>query len=333
MKNILTIATGGTISCEPSADGLIPALSGETIISLVPELKTVCRISCLELVQLDSSNLTPSDWVKMAKAVAENYDEYDGFVITHGTDTMAYSAAALHEMLRQLEKPVIFTGAQLPIEAPKTDAKDNVYDAFLAACSSVPGVFLAFNHNIHDGAYVKKTHSEDFIGFSSVNAPVAGKVENGAITWQKEYLDRHSENHFTPHYDLCEKVFLLKLLPGLSPKIIETLGALGYRGIIIEGFGAGGVPTDEGKNDFLPAIKKAIADEMTIICTTQCQNNGTHLDKYPIGILAARCGAISGENATCELLTACLMLALAEKNSPAEIRNFIADRLANPMQL
>lgn len=321
MKKILAIATGGTISCEPSADGLVPALSGEAILTFVPALKNICAIDCLELMQLDSSNLVPDDWVKMAETIAQNYDNYDGFVITHGTDTMAYSAAALKQMLGNLHKPVILTGAQLPIEAAHTDAKRNLFDAFLAAAADVGGVFLVFDHFIHDGLVVKKTHSEDFIGFSSINRPIAGKIKNHLIDWQKDYL--YQADNSTPidlHTHLFEKIFVLKLIPGLDPAIIDTLAQLGYRGLIIEGYGAGGVPTADSPHDFLPAIQKAIANGMSIICTTQCQNNGAQLDKYPIGILAERAGAISGHTATLETLTVCLMQALATATSPTAVK-------------
>ncbi|MBQ5600844.1 MAG: asparaginase, partial [Phascolarctobacterium sp.] len=143
MKKILMLGTGGTIASVPSEDGLVPALDGKTMVALVPELEGLCHIDYKQLLNLDSSNIAPTHWKIIADALAENYDAYDGFVITHGTDTMAYSAAALSQMVSGCKKPVIFTGAQLPIGAEGTDAKDNVLHAFLVATSETQGVCLA----------------------------------------------------------------------------------------------------------------------------------------------------------------------------------------------
>ena len=153
------ITTGGTIASIPSNNGLIPEISGKEIISLVPELKNICTIDTLELLNIDSSNISPKHYVLMIEAVEKNYDLYDGFVITHGTDTMAYSSSMLACAIENLSKPVVFTGSQLPLKAKATDAYRNLYDAFLAASDNVYGVFLAFNGDIHYGDSVKKVYS------------------------------------------------------------------------------------------------------------------------------------------------------------------------------
>ena len=150
------LGTGGTIACVPSENGLVPALDGKTLVKMVPELAGLCHIDYKQILNLDSSNIAPKHWQIIANALAENYDNYDGFVITHGTDTMAYSAAALSWMVRGCKKPVVFTGAQLPITAEGTDAKENVYNAFLVATSQVQGICLTFGKFVIHGLRAKR---------------------------------------------------------------------------------------------------------------------------------------------------------------------------------
>ena len=172
------ITTGGTIASIPSNNGLIPKISGKDIISLMPELKNICTIDTLELLNIDSSNISKKHYILMLDTLEKNYDNYDGFVITHGTDTMAYSSSMLACAIDNLSKPVVFTGSQLPLKAKATDAYRNLYDAFLAASDNVYGVFLAFNGDIHYGDSVKKVYSENFTGFLSINNKTAGKSDN-----------------------------------------------------------------------------------------------------------------------------------------------------------
>ena len=144
MKHILMLSTGGTIASEPTDHGLSPELSGNDLLALIPELEGLCRISCKEILNIDSSNMQPEHWIRMAHAVSEAQDAYDGIVITHGTDTMAYSASALSFMLQNLQKPIILTGSQLSITEEGTDGKRNILDAFRTAVSGIPGVFIVF---------------------------------------------------------------------------------------------------------------------------------------------------------------------------------------------
>ena len=218
MKKILMIATGGTIASLPSENGLVPGISGNDIISLVPELKNICTIDTLELLNIDSSNISPKHYVLMIEAVEKNYDLYDGFVITHGTDTMAYSSSMLACAISSLNKPVVFTGSQLPLKAAGSDAYKNIKDAFLAANDNVYGVFLAFNGDIHYGDSVKKVYSENFTGFLSINNSVAGKSDNNKIVWNKIF-EKHNEKPVF-NKNISEKVFVLKMIPSLKPDIM-----------------------------------------------------------------------------------------------------------------
>lgn len=317
------ITTGGTIASIPSNNGLIPEISGKEIISLMPELKNICTIDTLELLNIDSSNISKKHYILMLDTLEKNYDNYDGFVITHGTDTMAYSSSMLACAIENLSKPVVFTGSQLPLKAKATDAYRNLYDAFLAASDNVYGVFLAFNGLIHNGDCVKKVYSEDFIGFLSINQETAGTSDNEKIIWKT--LNKKPESKAVFHKNLSEKVFVLKMVPSLKPDIIDVLINMGYKGIIIEGYGAGGVPTADCENNFIPALQKAIENNVAVVCATQCLYDGVHLDKYPMGIMAEKYGAISCKNITLEKTLAKLMLGIGNNMTMEELKKYIEE--------
>ena len=312
MKKILMLGTGGTIACVPSADGLVPDLDGPAKIKLVPELEDVCAIETKQILNLDSSNLAPQHWKIIAEAIAAHYEQYDGFVITHGTDTMAYTAAALSQMLCNCQKPVVLTGAQLPIQAEGSDAPDNIYHSFLAATSSLKGVALVFGDQVIHGAYAKKLYTENFNGFASINRAPMATIRHNHLFWEKSALQGggYGEGEFTIDTALEPKVAVVKLIPGTTPDILEFYLAKGYKGLVIEGFGAGGVPN--GDNNWLPKLEQVLQAGVTVVCATQCLYDGVHLDTYPMGILAERLGAKSAELDTLETTVVKLMLELAQ---------------------
>ncbi len=351
MKKILMITTGGTIASIPSENGLVPALSGIDIINLVPALKEICNIDVIEMMNIDSSNISTEKWLTIMQTIEMNYKYYDGFVITHGTDTMAYSSSMFACAVTNFDKPIVFTGSQLPINVDGTDACKNIHDAFLTACSGVGGIFLAFNGTIHYGDCVKKIYSEDFIGFLSINKEPAGISDNKKIIWNKPVenislkntnkalftdlsvkvldekpisLPKHKETGLEFfNKNLSNRVFVIKVIPSIKPDIIDVLINMGYRGIIIESYGAGGVPTEKDIYNFIPAIKKAVKNGIPILFATQCLYNGVHLDKYPMGIMAGRYGAISCKNMTLEKAIAKLMLGLGNNLNMKELKEYI----------
>ncbi|MEG1641827.1 MAG: asparaginase, partial [Synergistaceae bacterium] len=221
MKKILMISTGGTIASEPSPDGLIPTIDGAKMVKMIPRLKGLCEISCKEIMSLDSSNIQPHHWQEMANAINDEYDNYDGFVITHGTDTMAYTAAALSSMLVNLAKPVAITGAQLPIEHPETDGKNNIFHSFHVANSGKPGVFLVFGNKVVSGKVAKKMHTKEFNAFYSINQSYSATITSDGLEWGAE-LATPTES-FRVMTEIEEKVALLKLIPGTSPDIMEYI--------------------------------------------------------------------------------------------------------------
>ena len=312
MKKVLMLGTGGTIACVPSADGLVPALDGPAMIRVVPELEEVCAIETKQILNLDSSNLAPEHWRSIAEAVAANYTSYDGFVITHGTDTMAYTAAALSQMLCNCQKPVVLTGAQLPIQAEGSDAPNNIYHAFLAATSPLKGVALVFGDLVIHGAHAKKLYTQDFNGFASINREPLATISHNHLFWQKGALQGggYGEGEFSINTQLEIKIAVVKIIPGATPDILDYYVAKGYKGLIIEGFGAGGVPN--GDNNWLPKLEQVLQQGIRVVCATQCLYDGVHLNTYPMGILAERLGAQSAGLDTLETSVVKLMQEIAQ---------------------
>lgn len=311
MKKILLLGTGGTIASLPTEDGFVPGLDAKALAALVPGLSELAELDCLQLMDLDSSNIGPEDWQLIVEALAAHYEQYEGFVITHGTDTMAYTAAALSTMLQNCRKPVVITGAQLTMGEEGTDAKANLYLSFQAAISEVQGVCLAFGARVIHGLRAKKMCTEDFQGFWSINEEPLAQVIEGKLVWRSLVGGGAGEGEFSVSTALETRVAVIKLTPGLSSEVLDYYVAKGYRGIILEGYGAGGVPN--GDNNWLPALEKALMAGIRVICCTQCLYDGVHLDRYPIGILAKRLGAESAESLTVEAALCKLMVELGKE--------------------
>ncbi len=305
MKKLCLLATGGTIASVAGKDGLRPGLSGEELLARAG-LAGLAELTAVELLALDSTNVAPEHWEKIARAVAERREEYDGFLLTHGTDTMAYTAAALSLLLENLDRPVVLTGSQLPIEVPGTDAVQNLRAAVFAARSGRPGVFVAFGGKILLAAACRKLYTENLVAFHPVNVPLLGELRGSEIHWWQ--AAEAPSGPFRLRGPLDTRVAVLKLTPGMDGKILTSLVDAGYRSIIVEGFGAGGVPT--AGHSLLPALDYAREKGVRIIGTTQCTFDGAHLNRYENGILAMQHGMLSGGEKTTEYLYAEEMLRL-----------------------
>jgi len=317
-KRICVIATGGTISSRPSADGMVPTLTGKDILAMVPGLAELCQVDCLQVMQLDSTNLLPQHWQSMARAIACQLAQYDGFVVTHGTDTLAYSAAALYYMLEQVPKPVVLTGSQLPIGVPGTDAEQNLLQAFQVALSGRAGVWVAFGGRVIYGNAARKLCTRQFAAFQTLNRPLAGRYDCGRLSWYQPA--GKVTGKFRLRDQLDTKVGVLKLVPGLSPKILRLLVDEGLHAVIVEGYGLGGIPDQASPLDFLPTLAYARDNGCLIVCTTQCLYDGTDLDSYEMGVRAQRLGVLPGGDLSTEALLPRLMLLLAETRDTAYIR-------------
>ena len=273
MKNILMIGTGGTIASEMTPSGLTPELNSTQLLSFVPRIGEMCHVDCVQLYSLDSTNIRPAHWLGVARTVRENYDRYDGFVISHGTHTMAYTAAALSYLIQGSPKPIVLTGAQKPIWFDGTDSKRNLTDAFLYACRGCGGVQIVFNGKVILGTRARKTCSKSFQAFSSVNYPDLAVV-------QDEHLLQYMRCACYPSpvfYDaLDDKVGLLKLIPGTPAAVLEFMLDR-FDGLVIESFGVGGLPEYEGDASYFDIIHRGIARGKLVVMTTQVPNEGSNL--------------------------------------------------------
>lgn len=307
-KKVCLIATGGTIASVETPEGMKPLLDGKELLAKVPELESLGVIDIVELMQLDSTNIQPKDWIQMAQAIEERYADYDGFIITHGTDTMAHSAAALYYMLENLQKPVIFTGSQLSLVEEGSDAPANLLLAMYGAVSSVPGVYLAFHNKLMQGNAAKKLCTENFDGFYSINVPDVAVLEDGKIKWNisSDFIEPEKELKINTAIDTHVAVF--EVFPGFNTDIIRMAVDSGCKGIVLKGYGAGNVPSEESGNSFLPAIDYAVEKGVKVVLTTQCIYDGTDLERYEVGASALRHGVISGGDLTVEAILAKLML-------------------------
>ena len=299
MKKILLIATGGTIASRETEHGLRPALTAEDMRAAIGT--TGSTIEVVDLLSLDSTNITPSHWQMIARKIADCRTDYDGFIITHGTDTMAYTAAALYYMLEHIDRPVILTGSQRPLGTDGSDAEGNLRLAYEAACSDFVGVCLAFGGRLIHGNAAKKIHSLADDAFRSIGRAEIDLTVPSAPTAP-----------FHLHDTLDTRVAIIRLYPGMKPITIDAHIASGYRGIILEGYGLGSVPGDDAEESFLPTLDRARTRACTIVLTTQCIYDGADISHYEVGIRAAELGVLAGGTLPIEALYVLLMQRLAE---------------------
>ncbi len=324
MKNILFITTGGTIASELTENGLTPGLTPDELLRYVPGLERICRIGCEQLMNLDSTDMTPSNWLSIAGAIEENYDRYDGFVVSHGTDTMAYTAAALSYLIQGSPKPIILTGAQRPIAFDTTDSKVNLSDSFLCAASDdLHGVNIVFSSRVILGTRACKTRTKSFEAFSSINYPYIADVRDGTLI---QYITPESYANPVFYNKLNPRVGLLKLIPGTDRELLEFMLDR-YDGLIIESFGVGGLPQHRG---FHHAVEEAAKRGKVVVMTTQVQQEGSDLAVYTTGSSLARLpGVLEARDMTKEATLAKLMWILAQTGDVTRIRRMFYTTIAS----
>ena len=321
-KHILLLTTGGTIASLPGGEGLEPQRS-EVMERELQQLRTYYRITVEDVLCLDSSNIRPEEWQRIARHIFELRKGYDGIVVSHGTDTMAYSASAVSFMLPGIDLPVVFTGSQLPLADILSDGPDNLRTAFAMAASGVPGVFLAFDRKIMLGCRAVKVRASGFSAFESVNARYAGLVSNRGLVLDNRVLPV-PQGQPQLKDAISSDVFLLKLTPGLSPKIFDALVDMGYKGIVIEAFGLGGVNV---LHQGLQGIHKAVESGISVVVTTQCLYDSSDLRVYQVGNKLLELGVIQGRDMTTEAAMTKLMWGIGQGMTPPEISRLFATNL------
>lgn len=307
------IATGGTIASKNSGAGLAPALTSRELLDCVPEIAQVCVADTVQPFNVDSTNVFFSHWLEIARIIRENYEKYDGFVVTHGTDTMAYTAAALSYLIQNSPKPIVLTGSQKSAYLRDTDARRNLADAFFYCVDDgASGVHIVFDGNVILGTRAKKTRTRSYNAFSSIDFPDIAVMRDG----KPFYYIREDKPIGAPvFYSVMNpNVFVLKMIPGISPDIFDYL-ADNCDGLVIESFGSGGLPNYENDGFFLK-LKEFIARGKTVVCTTQVEREGSALDKYEVGRKLLDCGnVLEARSMTLEAVVAKLMWVLAEARS------------------
>ena len=280
MKKILMIGTGGTIASKQTKNGLAPGLSAEDILEYIPAVSKICQVDSLQICNLDSTNVTSEHWKMIVHSIEENYDDYDGFVVCHGTDTLAYTAAALSYMIQNSSKPIVITGAQKPIEMDITDAKTNLLDSFIyASDDDSRDVNIVFDGKVIIGTRARKERAKSYNAFKSINFPYRAVIQDGMLIRYIREEPYTGEVHFS--YNMKNSVYVLKLIPGLQPEILKYLFEH-YDCIVIESFGVGGIPKNL-IDEFYTEMEKWQDKGKILVMTTQVANEGSNMTVYEVG--------------------------------------------------
>ena len=330
MKKVLILATGGTIASQKGEDGLEPEKTPPELLYALEEMGRYYAIDYREILRLDSSNIQAEEWQLIAREIYSALPDYDGVIVTHGTDTMAYTASMLTFMLQSLNKPVVLTGSQLPISNPFSDARGNLATAFAAIEHNVCGVSVAFNHKIIPGCRAVKVRTMGFDAFESVNSPERGEIFADGVHL---FLHGGPPKADPPRLcqQLCNDVFLLKLIPGTDPKVFDALQRCGYRGIVIEAFGAGGLHFI--RRDLSSQLRRLVEMGVAVVVCSQCLYEASDFSIYEVGRKVLATGAIQGHDMTTEAAVTKLMWALGQTDDLEKIREIFATDYAGEVTL
>lgn len=317
-KNIRLISTGGTIACRPTLRGLAPELTAQDMLKVIG--KDTENIIATDLFSMDSSNIQPEEWLLIAKEIRKTaaMSNVDGIVLTHGTDTMAYTASMLSFLLLGISVPVVITGAQKPIIDDNSDGRINLADALIAAQHLPPSVYICFGGSVMMGCRAVKTHTLSAHAFESINAPYIASVKDGdffEIT--NPYCDI-TKKYKELSGNICPDVALIKLIPGTSPGLLASVLSCGIKGLVVESFGLGGVHSF--RRDHNEALIHLMQNGVTVVLTSQCLYEAASLDIYEVSRPLHDAGAISAADMTTEAAVTKLMWLLGQDVPKDDIR-------------
>lgn len=278
----------------------------------MPDAASLCQIDTVQPLNLDSTNVAPEHWLLLAKLIEEQYDRYDGFVICHGTDTLAYTAAALSYLIQHTRKPIVLTGAQRSIDEDTTDAKVNLMDALRYACAGESGVCIVFGSHVIAGTRARKSRTKSYNAFTSLNFPDLASIHESRVV---RYIPWEDQGAPVFYHRLNTRVFLLKLTPGMDPAAFAAAGKL-CDGLIIESYGVGGIP-----EVYLEELDKLISQGKTVIMATQVPREGSDLSVYQVGKhVKDRYHLLESYDMTLEATVVKLMWAMGQSDDPESIR-------------
>ncbi|QSE97172.1 asparaginase [Fulvivirga lutea] len=337
-STILIIYTGGTLGMIHNEGGALIPFDFSSIMDHIPSLRQLeLNITVMSFEEpIDSSNVNPSHWELIGKLIFENYNEFDGFVVLHGTDTMAYTASALSFMLENLTKPVVFTGAQLPISSPRSDARENLITSIVVASSRengkpiVPEVCIYFDAVLLRGNRSKKVESIHFDAFESENYPLLAEA-GVEISYNHKFIHQVDHNKLKFHQSFDTNVAVLKLFPGVSKQSIEAFFSIPQlRGVVIETYGSGNAPTYDW---FLEIIKKSIDKGVVVFNVSQCPGGKVDQGRYETSEDLEAIGVIGGADITLEAAISKLMLVLSEEEEIPQIRHRMLNSMCGEMTI
>jgi L-asparaginase len=319
-NKVLIVYTGGTIGMVQDENGSLHPFALDRIYDAVPQLKHCSyRIDSVTLDNIiDSSNMTPAQWADIAAIIEREYDNYDGFVVLHGTDTMAYTASALSFMFKNLGKPIVLTGSQLPLGMLRSDGRENIICALEIASTRlavIPEVCIFFESHLYRGNRSTKINAENFDAFESYNYPSLAKVGINISFRTHLFLPMPTgplsvRTHFDQH------VAVLKLFPGIGPEVVNAvIGTPGLQGLVIETYGSGNAPTDKW---FISALEKAIHDGIIVMNVTQCKAGAVKMRQYEASCDMDRIGVIGAGDITIEAAITKMMYLLGNYPSDKE---------------
>lgn len=332
--SLLIVYTGGTVGMVYDKDGALVPFNFQQILDKIPSLSRFnLQLTVIPVEKLiDSADASPESWKEMGEIIFRNYDLYDGFVVLHGTDTMAYSASALSFMLQGLSKPVIFTGAQLPIGAVRTDARENLVAALEIASArgedgrpKVAEVCIYFNYRLLRGNRARKVESTLFDAFESDNYPLLAEA-GVEILYNKQFVAiPENESKLEYQNSFNEQVVILKLFPGISQLVVESMLRIeGLKGVILETFGSGNAPTYPW---FLKALQEAVASGVVVLNVSQCYGGRVVPGRYKTSKQLESIGVLSGADMTTEAALTKMMILLGKGYT----ENRLVDKLTQPL--